>query len=67
MESGQWFKNFYYTVTPYPSPLDACKGKFWYNAVSNPQDDSKRFTLYFPGRPVQSDTMDGKDRTISCN
>ena len=33
------------------------KGKFLYSAVSNPQDCSKRFTLYFPGRPVQSDTI----------
>ena len=28
------------------------KGNFLYSAVSNPQDCSKRFTLYFPGRPV---------------
>ena len=33
------------------------KGKFLYRAVSNPLDCSKRFTLYFPGRPVQSDTI----------
>ena len=33
------------------------KGKFLYSAVSNPQDCSKRFTLYFLGRPVQSDTI----------
>jgi len=26
------------------------KGKFLYSAVSSPQDRSKRFTLYFPGR-----------------
>ena len=25
--------------------------------ASNPQDCSKRFTLYFPGRPVQSENM----------
>ena len=29
-------------------------GKFLYSAVTNPQDCSKRFTLYFPDRPVQS-------------
>ena len=28
------------------------KGKFLYSAVSNPQDCSKRFTLYLSGRPV---------------
>ena len=33
------------------------KGKFLYSAVSNPQDCSKRFTLYFLDRPVQSDTV----------
>ena len=33
------------------------KGKFLYSAVSNPQDLSKRFTLYFPDRPVHSDTI----------
>ena len=33
------------------------KDKFLYSAVSNPQDCSKRFTLYFPGRPVQSNTI----------
>ena len=33
------------------------KGKFLYSAVSNPQDSSKRFTHYFPGRPVQSNTI----------
>ena len=33
------------------------KGKFLYSAVSSPQDHSKRFTLYFPDRPVQSDTI----------
>ena len=33
------------------------KGKFLYSAVSSPQDRSKRFTLYFPGRPVHSDTI----------
>ena len=26
-------------------------------AVSSPQDRSKRFTLYFPDRPVQSHTI----------
>ena len=33
------------------------KGKFLYSAVSSPQDCSKRFTLYFPDRPVHSDTI----------
>ncbi|KAK2189190.1 hypothetical protein NP493_113g00032 [Ridgeia piscesae] len=33
------------------------KGKFLYSAVSNPQDCSKHFTLYFPDRPVQLDTI----------
>ena len=33
------------------------KGKFLYSAVSNPQDCSKHFTLYFPDRSVQSDTI----------
>ena len=33
------------------------KGKFLYSAVSSPQDHSKRFTLYFPDRPVHSDTI----------
>ena len=33
------------------------KRKFLYSTVSNPQDCSKRFTLYFPDRPVQSDTI----------
>ena len=31
--------------------------KFLYSAVSSHQDCSKRFTLYFPDRPVQSDTI----------
>ena len=33
------------------------KGKFLNSAVSNPRDCSKRFTLYFPGSPVQSDSV----------
>ena len=33
------------------------KGKFLYSTVSSPQDCSKRFTLYFPDRPVHSDTI----------
>ena len=33
------------------------KGRFLYSAVSSPQDRSKRFTLYFPDRPVHSDTI----------
>ena len=38
---------------------DNCKkgGKFLCSAVSDRQDDSKRFSLYFPGRPVQSNTV----------
>ncbi|KAK2170600.1 hypothetical protein NP493_1148g00086 [Ridgeia piscesae] len=32
------------------------KDKFLYSAVSSPQDCSKHFTLYFPDRPVQSNT-----------
>ena len=34
-----------------------CKGKFLYSTVSSPQDRSKRFTFYFPDRPVHSDTI----------
>ena len=30
---------------------------FLYTAASSPLDCSKRFTLYFPGRPVQSNTI----------
>ena len=33
------------------------KCKFLYSAVSIPHDRSKRFTLYFPDRPVHSDTI----------
>ena len=33
------------------------KGKFLYSAVSSPQDRSICFTLYFPDRPVHSDTI----------
>ena len=33
------------------------RGKFLYSAVSNPQDCSKRFTLYFNDSPVHSDTI----------
>ena len=38
---------------------DNCKkeGKFLCSAVSDPQHDSKRFTLYLPGRSVQSNTV----------
>ena len=40
---------------PKKSPkLHYKKGKFLYSAVSNPQDCSKRFTLYFPDRPFQT-------------
>ena len=31
--------------------------KLLHSAVSNPQDCSRRFTLYFPDRPVESDTI----------
>ena len=50
---------------PLPSSHNVCrrldrlsykKGKFLYSTVSSPQDRSKRFTLYFPDRPVHSDT-----------
>ena len=33
------------------------KGKFLYSTVSSPKNHSKRFTLYFPDRPVHSDTI----------
>ena len=33
------------------------KGKFLCSAVSGPQACSKHLTLYFPDRPVQSDTI----------
>ena len=33
------------------------KGKFLYSTVSSPQDRSKHFILYFPDRPVHSDTI----------
>ena len=33
------------------------KRKFLYSAVSCPRDRSKRFTLYFPDRPVPSDSI----------
>ena len=33
------------------------KGKVLYSTVSNPQDCSKRFTLYFPDRSAHSDTI----------
>ena len=37
--------------------LKESKGKFLCSAVSSPRDRSKRFTLYFPDRPVHSDTI----------
>ena len=37
--------------------IQSKKCKFLYSAVSSPQDRSKRFTLYFPDRPVHSDTI----------
>ena len=33
------------------------KGKFLYSAVFSPHDHSKRYTFYFPDRPVRSDTI----------
>ena len=39
---------------PYPCVI---KVKFLYSAVSMPLDCSKRFTLNFPSRPVQSNTI----------
>ena len=33
------------------------KGEFLYSAVSKSRDCSKRLTLYFPDRPVQSHTI----------
>ncbi|KAK2162678.1 hypothetical protein NP493_1506g00000 [Ridgeia piscesae] len=33
------------------------QGQFLYSTVSNPQDCSKCFKHYFPGRPVQSNTI----------
>ena len=33
------------------------KSKFLYSVVSSPQDHSKHFTLYFPDRPVHSETI----------
>ena len=38
-------------------PCLTIKGKFLNSAVSSPQDHSKRFTIYFPDRPVHSDTI----------
>ena len=32
-------------------------GTFLYSAVPSHRDRSKRFTLYFPDRPVHSDTI----------
>ena len=40
-----------------PGDVKKSKGKFLYSAVSSPQDRSKRFTLYFPDRPVHPDTI----------
>ena len=39
------------------NPLCYIKYEFLYSAVSSPQDRSKRFTHYFPDRPVHSDTI----------
>ena len=35
----------------------AKQGKFLYSSVSSPKDRSKRFTLYFPDRPIHSYTI----------
>ena len=44
-------------ATP-PLPINSKgKVKLLYSIVSSPQDRSKRFTLYFPDRPVHSDTI----------
>ena len=43
------------------------KGKFLYSALSSPQDRSKRFTLYFPDRPVHSDTISASLGSIQPN
>ena len=37
--------------------LKKVKETFLCSAIFSPQDCSKRFTLYFPGRPVQSNTV----------
>ena len=39
------------------APYRFKKGKFLYSAASSPKDRSKRFTFYFPDRPVHSDTI----------
>ena len=43
---------------------DGLESKFLYSAVSSPHDCSKRFTLYFPDRPVHSDTISTSLRSI---
>ena len=40
------------------------KGMFLYITLSSPQDCSKRFTLYFPDRPVHSDTTSASHGSI---
>ena len=49
------YKHIYYTKFARDHYLK--KGKFLYSTVSSPQDRSKHFTLYFPDRPVHSDTI----------
>ena len=47
-------------ITSLPTSTESICNKmgiFLYSAVFLPQDCSKGFTLYFPGRPVQSDTI----------
>ena len=55
--------SFYLLSYPYEgavyrkAPPRMVNGKFLYSAESNSQGGSKRFTSYFPDRPVQSDTI----------
>jgi len=44
-------------IIPYHACLQKSTGKFLYSAVSSPQDRSKRFTHYFPDRPIHSGTI----------
>ena len=57
---GRLFCSFFFYLPHPPIPVQMIKkskGKFLYSAVSHPQDRSKHFTLYFPDRPVHSDTI----------
>ena len=49
---GEVFVEWYFNIKKSKG-----KGTFLYNAVSNSQDCSKHFTLYFLDRPVHSDTI----------